>query len=72
MLQLSEAGHGHLHVVGVAIRVTVSPQSCRHEEVTQLEFLHLEYPLLHGPKSEIWQVRCDGCGKVFEDSFIGD
>lgn len=48
------------------------PGKCKHPEVTQLELLRKEYPAVHGPSSEVWQVKCNGCGKVFETNFIGD
>lgn len=45
---------------------------CLHENVTQLTLVDLRYPSIHGPRTEVWQVRCDDCGKVFKEDFIGD
>jgi hypothetical protein len=45
---------------------------CQHDELIQLELIDRERTSVHGPSTEIWRVRCNGCGKVFTERFIGD
>lgn len=47
-------------------------KQCPHENVTQLELLDYDYPSTHGPRTEVWRVRCDDCGKVYTERFIGN
>lgn len=45
---------------------------CHHENVEQLAFLDFEYPSVHGPRTEVWRVKCKDCGEVFVTRYIGD
>jgi len=47
-------------------------EACKHEDVIQLEFLNYEYPTIHGPRTEVWSVKCKGCSKTYNERFIGE
>ena len=49
-----------------------SATECHHEHVTQQVFLDYKYPSVHGPRTEVWQVKCNDCGEEFKEDFIGD
>lgn len=46
---------------------------CEHENTTKIRFLDfVPNGSVHGPRTELWLVCCDECGKKFEERFIGD
>lgn len=46
---------------------------CNHDNVEKLEFIDFaSNGSVHGPRTEIWRVRCQDCGKIFDERFIGD
>ncbi len=51
---------------------TATATGCHHENVTKLAFLNYKYPSIHGPRTEVWRVKCDDCGQELEEDFIGD
>jgi len=44
-------------------------KDCEHEHVTKLRFLDYTSVAVHGPRTEVWRVRCEDCGKVYEERF---
>ena len=51
---------------------TATTAACVHENVTKLAFLDYKYPSIHGPRTEVWQVKCNECNQEFKEDFIGD
>ena len=51
---------------------TATNAICLHENVTKLAFLDYKYPSIHGPRTEVWRVKCDCCNEELTEDFIGD
>lgn len=46
---------------------------CNHNNVDKLTFIdYVPNPSVHGPRTELWRVRCKDCGEVYNERFIGD
>jgi uncharacterized protein (TIGR00725 family) len=53
-------------------RRLVHQSLCKHESARQVRILDTRRISRCPPATEIWEMCCDECGKVYSDSFIGD
>ena len=48
-------------------------KECHHENIKKICFIdYAPNGSVHGPRTEIWRVKCLDCGKVYKERFIGD
>ena len=46
---------------------------CDHDNIEKLGFIDFAPKgSVHGPRTEVWRVKCLDCGEVYEERFIGD
>jgi uncharacterized protein (TIGR00725 family) len=71
--QLVQAASTAKEAVELALK-SAKQRICKHpeEEVVQLQLLRKEYPSRNPPCTEIWEVKCGLCARVYEQAFIGD